>query len=301
MSREDFQRSSSFARSLYQAAQQEEGYGGGEGVAVAPAAAAAGGGQVNGDRPPGPGMGRRQRSRRRISARGSGNREDGGIQAAAAAVAAVHYEEGEPTENLPHLSEGGGGKVDRHTSWYTDALMQGGTEDLSAILGQVQDSAAAADSPAADDEVLEQYRIMAHVEANIRVKDNTGFDMAEYEKRRKMNPEPTKGDYYSGNKKPKPKLPEPRLVGGGASGSQRPEEPPLPPPRPNRRFIEQRAPRVPELSPGIVFRGGAGQIPDGEHVVRCLGCKIQLRLNMISTLVQCPECSTVSPASSTRH
>jgi hypothetical protein len=241
-------------------------------------------------------MGRRQRSRRRLSNRGSGNRADGG------AAASVNYEEGEPTENLPHMGDGGG-KVDRHTSWYTDALLQGGTEDLSAILGEVQDSAAAAESPADDDEVLEQYRIMAHVEANIRVKDNTGFDMAEYEKRRKMNPEPTKGDYYSGNKKPKPKLPEPRLVGGGGGGRglQRPEEPPLPPPRPNRRFIEQRTPKVPELSPGVVVRGSPGQLPDGDHVVRCLGCKLQLRLNMIATLVQCPECSTVSPASSTRH
>mmetsp|Transcript_127625 Transcript_127625/g.190271 ORF Transcript_127625/g.190271 Transcript_127625/m.190271 type:complete len:286 (+) Transcript_127625:219-1076(+) len=285
MSREgqpDLERSSSFARSLYQAAQQQDD-----------------GGYENGDRQNPPGMGRRQRSRRRLSNRGSGGNRDGVGIAAAAAAASVNYEEGEPTENLPHM--GDGGKVDRHTSWYTDALLQGGTEDLSAILGQVQDSAAAVESPSADDEVLEQYRIMAHVEANIRVKDNTGFDMAEYEKRRKMNPEPTKGDYYSGNKKPKPKLPEPRLVGGGGSSMQRPEEPPLPPARPNRRFIEQRTPKVPELSPGIVVRGPAGQMPDGEHVVRCLGCKLQLRVNMIATLVQCPECSTVSPASSTRH
>jgi hypothetical protein len=292
MSREgqpDYERSSSFARSLYQAAQQQDDGGYGEGA-----------GQENGDQQSAPGMGRRQRSRRRLSTRGSGNR-DSGIAAveAAEAAASVNYEEGEPTENLPHM--GDGGKADRHTSWYTDALMQGGTEDLSAILGQVQNSAAAAESPSADDEVLEQYRIMAHVEANIRVKDNTGFDMAEYDKRRKMNPEPTKGDYYSGNKKPKPKLPEPRLVGCGGSSMTRPEEPPLPPPRPNRRFIEQRTPKVPELSPGIVVRGASGQMPEGDHVVRCLGCKLQLRVNMVATLVQCPECSTVSPASSTRH
>jgi hypothetical protein len=209
------------------------------------------------------------------------------------------YNEGEPTQNLPHVGDSTG-KVDRQTSWYTDALLQGGTEDLSAILGQVQDAAAQAeDNRADDDEVLEQYRIMAHVEANIRVTDNTGFDMAEYEKRRKMQPEKTKGDYYSGNKKPKPLLPEPRLSGGG-SATLKAEEPPLPPPRANRRFIEQRTPKVPELSAGVVVRGQM-HIPEGEHTVRCLGCKSQLRVNMLATLVNCPDCSTVSPASATRR
>ena len=142
---------------------------------------------------------------------------------------------------------------------------------------------------------------MAHVEANIRVKDNIGFDSVQYEKRRKMQPEPTKGDYYSGNNKPKPIMPEPRLMVGGAPiGMIQLEEPPLPPPRANHRFIEQRSPRVTELCDGVVVRG-LTQTPDGEHLVRCLGCRATLRVNMLASLVNCPDCSTVSPASYMRH
>jgi hypothetical protein len=279
-------RSSSFARSLYQ-----DGGANGNGEAAAE-------GQ-------GPGM-RRQRSRRGMSVRGSHNGEGGaGDPAMMAAAAAVEYEEGEPTQNLPHQGDtgtGGGPPPGRQSSWYTDALLQGGAEDLTALLGQVQDSEASAQQAQSDDdEVLEQYRIMAHVEANIRVKDNTGFDMAEYEKRRKTQPEITKGDYYSGNKKPKPKLPEPRLMsGGGGGGIIQPEEPPLPPPRANRRFIEQQSPKVPELCPGVIVRGQTHS-PDGEHIVRCLGCRAQLRVNVLASLVNCPDCSTVSPASSSRR
>lgn len=290
--KQELTRSSSFARSFF--GQEGDNHDGG----------------ANGDLTPhGPGM-RRQRSRRRMSGR-SGSRGSGDkntMAAVAAAAASIHYDEGEPSQNLPHVGDADGDADPplppsaRQTSWYTDALLQGGTEDLNAILGQVQDAAAAAteETRSDDDEVLEQYRIMAHVEANIRVKDNTGFDMAEYEKRRKMQPEPTSGGYYTGNKKPKPKLPDPRPVSGAGGGLLQPEEPPLPPPRANRRFIEQRTPRVPELQQGVVVRGQT-QPPDGEHVVRCLGCKTHLRVNMLATLVSCPDCLTVSPASSTRR
>jgi len=286
--REEMTRSSSFARSLYQSTDGADA-------------------DANGEAADGHGM-RRQRSRRRMSGRGSNPTRSSGSGDAGmmAAAAAVQYDEGEPTQNLPHVGDASGAppppNSGRQSSWYSDALLQGGgTEDLTAILGQVQHSDARADQAQTDDdEVLEQYRIMAHVEANIRVKDNTGFDMAEYEKRRKMQPEPTKGDYYTGTKKPKPKLPEPRVMGGGGGGMIQPEEPPLPPPRANRRFIEQRSPKVPELCPGVVVRGQS-QVPDGEHVVRCLGCRSQLRVNMLASLVSCPDCATVSPASSMRR
>jgi hypothetical protein len=287
--RDEMARSSSFARSLYQDAS-----GSGEAAPEAQGAAGTKGAP---------------RARRRQSGRGSRNSASGdpGDPAMMAAAAAVQYEEGEPTHNLPHVGDTDGAppppnSSGRQSSWYTDALLQGGgTEDLTAILGQVQASEDTSQQPTTDDdEVLEQYRIMAHVEANIRVKDNTGFDMAEYEKRRKTQPEPTKGDYYSGSKKPKPKLPEPRLMSGGGGGMVLPEEPPLPPPRANRRFIEQQSPKVPELCPGVVVRGQAHS-PDGEHMVRCLGCRAQLRVNMLASLVSCPDCSTVSPASSVRR
>jgi hypothetical protein len=226
----------------------------------------------------------------------------------------VNFNDGEPTQNLPHMEADdvlSPGKADRQKSWVADALLQGGTEDLSAILGQVQDAAAAGQvednnncvDGGGDDEVLEQYRIMAMMEASIRVADNTGFELAEYEKRRKTQPEKAKGDYYSGSKAPKPLVPESRLNGGcGGDGSDtlKIEEPPSPPPRANRRFIEQRMPRVAELSTGVVVNRQS-HIPEGEHTVRCLGCKSQLRVTMLATLVNCPDCSTVSPASATRR
>ena len=322
MQQPEFARSSSFARSFFQAGggndHLDDSYhdvndaggqgGGGQG----------GGGQAVGGSPDGGGSGgastpmvqgadmqgnprgamKRRSSRRRLS-RGSGGASGRNLMqsAAAAAAAAAAVGEDEPLSNLPHVGEDP--KVDRQTSWYTDALLQGGSDNLNAILGQVQDETRE-EANMDDDEVLEQYRIMAHVEANIRVKENTGFDLAEYEKRRKLQPETgKKGDY--GSKRPKARLPEPRKVTNSTRASMKAEEPPMPNPRPNRRFIDQRTPRVPELCPGIVVRGTASNLPDGEHVVRCLGCRSQLRVNMLATLVNCPDCSTVSPASSTRR
>lgn len=272
-------RTSSFRRSLY----------------------ADGGNNNNGEDENGQGL-RRQRSRRRLSGRASsigGGDKNNPMVAAAAAVAGMSFDDDEPKRSVPRAGEDS--PTTRKSSWYSDALLQGGSEDLNAILGQVQDmpNPTGEESRSDEDEVLEQYRIMAHVEANIRVKDNTGFDMAEYEKRRKLQPEPTKGDYYSGNNKPKPKLPEPRLL-GSSTAVLLPEEPPLPAARANRRFIEQRTPRVPEVCPGVVVRGQS-HVTDGEHLVRCLGCKVQLRLSILASLVSCPECSTVSPATSSRR
>jgi hypothetical protein len=226
------------------------------------------------------------------------------MKAAAAASQSGNLKEGEPIQNLPHFNMGEAvspRRADnkRQPSWYADALLQGGgVEDMSAIMGQ---EAVAEQNISPDDEVLEQYRIMAHVEATIRVMDNTGFDMAEYEKRRKTQPEISKAGYYSGNKRPKPRLPEPRWVGGNNGGTmhQKTEEPPLPPPRANRRFVDHRTPKVPELCPGVIAIGTGQTQHEGEHVVRCLGCKSQLRVNMLATLVNCPDCLTVSPASST--
>jgi hypothetical protein len=239
-----------------------------------------------------PGM-RRQRSRRRMS---RNKLDDPELERAAAAAASLNYEDGEPVNDLPHLQQHGDSrKADPRSSWYNDVLNQGGSDDLNAILqaskGDAQD----------EDEVLEQYRIMAHVEASIRVKDNTGFDMAEYEKRRKLHPEPTKLDYFDGSRKPKVILPQPKVLSGssGSSGMMKPDEPPLPVPRPNRRYLEQKGHLVPDLCDGVAVRGAG--IPDGNVATRCLGCKTQLRTNMLATLVKCPECSTVSPATSTRR
>eukprot|EP00980_Cylindrotheca_fusiformis_P009890 scaffold2189_cov116-Cylindrotheca_fusiformis.AAC.10 len=259
-------------------------------------------------------MMRRQRSRRRMS---RNHQDDPEFVSAAAAAARVQYEDGEPVHDLPHLQNNNDEttKPGSRSSWYNDVLTQGGTEELNAILQASEASAAAEEQNNHrndEDEVLEQYRIMAHVEASIRVKDNTGFDMADYVKKRKLHPEPNKLDYFDGSRKPKAYLPQPKILGGGGNNNSnntmmQPDEPPLPAPRPNRRYLEQKKPLVPDLCDGVIIRGGSSTIPEEDEVsgmaavVRCLGCKTQLRTNLLATLVNCPECSTVSPATTTRR
>mmetsp|Transcript_25335 Transcript_25335/g.37408 ORF Transcript_25335/g.37408 Transcript_25335/m.37408 type:complete len:247 (-) Transcript_25335:1141-1881(-) len=149
-----------------------------------------------------------------------------------------------------------------------------------------------------DEEVLEQYRIMAQHEANFRVKENTGFDIAEYEKRRKMQGEERKGKkiLYGNGKKSKTRLPEPKKF-HSSPATPKIDEPPVPIPKMNSKFVEQTQTRIPELCPGVM----GGDPADDEHVVRCLGCRGQVKVKILATLVSCPECHTVSPASSTRR
>lgn len=265
------ERTSSFARSFYRGAEKSE-----EGGSSFP---------VPRSRP----MGRRQSSRPR-------NSLNAALSAAAAADADGGLRDGEPGD----VAYGGSpANVDRANSWYVDALrQQGGTAaNLDEILGANGNEGEGFD----DTEVLEQYRIMAQHEANLRVKENTGFDMAEYEKRRKLHgdePKDKKG-LYGGGKKPKTRLPEPRKV-SSSSSTARPEEPSLPRPKFSPVFVQQKVSRVEELCPGVSVRG-ASNIPTDEHVVRCIACRGQLRVKVLATLVSCPECNTVSPASSTRR
>jgi hypothetical protein len=209
--------------------------------------------------------------------------------------------ENEPLDDgfkQPPESEG------RANSWYREALQQGNSPaELDKIIGKpsAEEANESAFGGFDDEEVLEQYRLMAQHEANLRVKENTGFDIAEYEKRRKLQGnEPTdKRGLYGGGKKPKIRLPDPKKV-VSSSATPKPEEPPLPPPRLNASFLKQQQPFVPELCPGVTVRGGA-TVPTDEHIVRCLGCRGQLRVKILATLVSCPDCNTVSPASSTRR
>lgn len=231
--------------------------------------------------------------RKQKSKRMSRNREgDERFQSASAAAQQISYGEGEPVHDLPHLASKRG--TPERSSWYNDVINQGGADELNAMLQEVS-MAGNQD----EDEVLEQYRIMAHVEASIRVKENTGFDMSEYEKRRKLHPEQTKLDYFDKSRKPKQILPDAKDISGGSGGGMmRAEEPPLPPPRPNRRYLEQRAPLTPDLVDGEVAKGS---VPFGFLSVKCLGCKTALKVNMFATLVRCSECSTVSPVTSSRR
>ena len=169
-----------------------------------------------------------------------------------------------------------------------------------------------------NDEVLEQYRIMAQLEAHLRVKENTGFDMAEYQEQRRtkqaaaaaaaaaaaVNKPPGSCYMYSTGRLPPPILPEPRMVKEW-SNSLVPEDRPLQAPTPSTRLracssmIRGNNNVVPEVCEGVVVRGKT-TTPEGEHLVQCLGCKLTLRVHMMASLVSCPECSTISPACTRR-
>jgi hypothetical protein len=99
---------------------------------------------------------------------------------------------------------------------------------------------------------------MAQHEASLRVKENIGFDLEEYDKRRKLQAsEPTdKRLLYGGGWKTKPRLPEPKKLISTAT-TPKPEEPSLPTPPLNIKFLKQRHARIPELCPGVTVRGGA--------------------------------------------
>ena len=278
-------RKSSFANSFWQGAENGGGRGGG-----------GDGGEVGHSFPMPRNRGRRQ------SERNHPNRQSLTTSMEAAAEAAIAFDEDEPN-NLAYGAQETA-RVNRHNSWYVEALQQGGENvNLEEILGASTTSPGNNDG-FDDEEVLEQYRIMAQHEANLRVKENTGFDMADYEKRRKMqgNEPVNKKALYGGGKKSKIRLPDPKKIIGPASGSApKPEEPPLPTPKLNTRFQKQKHLRVPEMCAGMKFEHGSVLNQSEEHAVRCLGCKIRLRVKLLATLVSCPECNTVSPASSTRR
>ena len=218
-------------------------------------------------------------------------------------AASVSDDEGEDNRNYSRQKS----NTQSRASWYEEALQQGNSAaDLDNILESgkstgTNDADHTNFGAFDDNEVLEQYRIMAQHEAYIRVKESTGFDIAEYEKRRKMQGnEPTdKRGLYGGNKPPKPRLPELKKF-VSASGTPKPEEPPLPNPNLSIKILERTRARIPELCPGVTVRGGTN-VRKEEHIVRCLGCRGQVRVNLLATLVSCPECNTVSPASSSRR
>jgi hypothetical protein len=194
--------------------------------------------------------------------------------------------------------------------------------------------AAVASAPSAsgfdDEEVLEQYRIMAQHEATLRVKANIGFDMDDYEKRRKTSDANTKDqkEMFGGGQRPNLPLLPPQPVGSGISGANNitncngnnnhhdhhPQQqhmvfsqPPLWSEKTLHHinatsrcyqlfFQEQQRQQasLPELSRGekVHFTQSA----EGDHVVRCWGCRQNLKVNFVATLVQCPDCMTVSQA-----
>lgn len=199
-------------------------------------------------------------------------------------------------------------------NWLRQSMLRtsggGAGFDMNAIDAAMREEEAL-ESGFDDEEVLEQYRIMAQHEATLRVKANTGFDMEDYEKRRKVQGNDTKDkkELYGGGKKPKLGLPPPQVVRSSANNHNNSEglsKPPILALSDRRNsmtsdnymnFLQQqqrKAERLPELSQGDKVRTTATE--EGEHVVRCWGCRANLRVNYVATLVQCPECHTVSQA-----
>mmetsp|Transcript_18145 Transcript_18145/g.39560 ORF Transcript_18145/g.39560 Transcript_18145/m.39560 type:complete len:174 (-) Transcript_18145:389-910(-) len=162
------------------------------------------------------------------------------------------------------------------------------------------------------DDVQEQYRMMAQMEAVMRVKDNTGFDMVEYKQQYRLLEEQRHQEEMKATlpsyTKPAPNLPESRNFNGSDGSSPGAQEPPLPFTRANRRYGKNARNRngrvqVPEISMGvIVLKNSTTATTESsrdDHAVTCWGCgsvsETYLRVNVLSTLVQCPECLTVSP------
>jgi hypothetical protein len=87
----------------------------------------------------------------------------------------------------------------RARHYHLNTIMSNGNQSSSGVLNEEQ---------------LEQYRLMAQIEANVRVRDNTGFDREEYERQLKeernssrIRPRPV-SFFATADPRPRPSLPE---------------------------------------------------------------------------------------------
>jgi ribosomal protein S27E len=189
--------------------------------------------------------------------------------------------------------------LQQRPSWYHDAINSGfSAEQLEDALGSPLAAAAAAANEDsgdgfADEEVLEQYRIMALHEAHQRVLQNLGFDPLKRPSEPKVAPRADLKPIVSF-----PKLKKPNLDLTVNHHIFQPSLPTKPFPENFERFILQSCHREPELQVGTAT---SAQPTAGQMGVRCLGCGKNLVVSQLATLVSCPECSTVSSATSTRR
>jgi hypothetical protein len=218
---------------------------------------------------------------------------------------------------------------ERQPSWMRDAMEQMSAVDLEAFLkddshggGGGNDSAAAGNDTSGgfsagasaaslsfldgfeNNEVLEQYRIIAHHEAHQRVKENLGYDPVERMEEEQLNVKEGSSSGGAGGKKANlskeitlPPMCPPTVVPVTKTGICLPKQA-----LPECRLLAPTAtPRQEELCEGEDVPAGNSRV-DNETivVVRCLGCRIHLQVPVHATLVHCPKCSTISPATSTR-
>lgn len=153
----------------------------------------------------------------------------------------------------------------------------------------------------------EQHRIMAQHEALLKVKANTGFDIAEYNRQKEEELNHGRSNNQNKNylygKPPKRRVParSPNLLDSNNSTElPKIEEPPLPNIRPKKSTHQKQLQK--QLRSGGALHPGTidNDIPLGneEHYVKCVGCRSILRVTKAATLVGCPKCNAVSPARS---
>jgi hypothetical protein len=243
----------------------------------------------------------------------------------------IKPKEEEKSEILLESPPGGGEakgrpSYERQPSWMRDAMEQMSAEDLEAFLkedshagndgsarnessggfsgGASNSSLAFIDGLFENNEVLEQYRIIAHHEAHQRVKENLGYDPVERMEEELLNVKEG-GNHSSGggkkvtaNKKVTlPPMCPPTVVPAAKTGICLP-----------KRALPQSSFLVPTATPRQEELCEGGDIPAGNVrvdsetavVVRCLGCRANMQAPVHATLVHCATCSTISPATSTR-
>jgi LSD1 subclass zinc finger protein len=253
-----------------------------------------------------------------------------------AALLAASNNKSHPVETSEYVLPGGGdierpGLGERQPSWMRDALEQMSAGDVEAFLKEshatMDDAAMAIHSASSaslnqnhqlvdgfeNTEVLEQYRMIAHHEARQRVKENLGYDPVERAREEQLNSK--KGSSSDGGDGKKesilkevtlPPMCPPAIIPITKVGICLPKES-----LPISRFLVPTAtPRQPELCKGQIVPGTSGSSSNHgslvgssreiQIVARCLGCRSFLQVPMHATLVHCPQCSTISPATSTR-
>lgn len=145
-------------------------------------------------------------------------------------------------------------------------------------------------------ELLDQYRVMAELEAHRRLEKSTGIDMKELEKAEAI------GRVDDGYRKflLTPRLPEPRRVMSVPTGSLKLQEPTLPPLPRKKESQETKSQIAPEVLPAmLVFR--PDEVAQEERELQCLGCQKTLRVNRKAMFATCPSCNAESPAISIRQ
>ena len=176
-------------------------------------------------------------------------------------------------------------------SWIADAIKQGGGSDLLGGRqgGSHQDHHQVSID---DEEVLEQYRMMSHFEAARRVRENTEFDMEEYNRTRKSCSEPRRKTRREYLKLTNPILPD--LKSSTSSSRRSNKEPDMPETRPCK-LLPPRTTNYPDIAIGSIFNESF-PLDGDETTIACMDCSRACRVSSLALMMRCPECSNVTPA-----